>query len=100
MYLYTHTNVHSHTYSKKQQEDDKKAVERNRKELVRLDQQLKVSKIQFTKIRELNHELSRRLEEEKARTGDKEYTLKVFLEESLKYMYMYMCICNYCLHQE
>jgi chromosome segregation ATPase len=72
--------------SKKQQEDDKKAVERNRKELVRLDQQLKVSKIQFTKIRELNHELSRRLEEEKARTGDKEYTLKGTVETLQKEM--------------
>ena len=93
VYMYTHTGFTGYTCtctclcsfshilvcSKKQQQDDKKAVERNRKELVRLDQQLKVSKIQFTKIKELNHELSQRLEEEKARTGDKEYMLKVFL---------------------
>ena len=76
-YMQLQLHTWSYTHSKKQQQDDKKAVERNRKELVRLDQQLKVSKSQYTKNRELNPELSRRLEEEKAETGDKEYTLKV-----------------------
>lgn len=79
--------VHVHTcvcymcmyivHSKKKQLDDMKTVERNRRELVRLDQQLKVSKAQYTRARELNHELSQRLEEEKALIGDKEYQLKV-----------------------
>ena len=65
--------------SKKQQQDDKKAVERGKKELVRLDQQLKVSKAQFTKLREVNHVLSKRLEEEKAQFEDEEYKLKANL---------------------
>lgn len=85
MYMYTaHSTIWSyelhcfHAYSKKQQEDDKKLVERNRRELVRLDKQLKVSKAQFTRLQELNLELSWHLEEEMARTGDKEYLMKVF----------------------
>ena len=69
--------VHMYVHSKKQQLDDIKTVERSRRELVRLDQQLKVSKAQYTRARELNHELSQRLEEEKAQIGDKEYQLKV-----------------------
>lgn len=69
--------VHVYVHSKKQQLDDMKTVERNRRKLVRLDQQLKVSKAQYTRVRELNHELSQKLEEEKALIGDKEYQLKV-----------------------
>lgn len=85
VYLYVHVQtfiytcmVHIYEHSKKQQLDDMKTVERNRRELVRLDQQLKVSKGQYTRARELNHELSQRLEEEKALIGDKEYRWKVY----------------------
>ena len=63
--------------SRKQQEDDKKAVERGRKELVRLDQEMKVSKAHLIEVKELNHTLCQSLEEEKARMGDEEYKLKV-----------------------
>ena len=67
----------THVLSKKQQQDDLKAVERSKKELVQLDQQLKVSMAQYSKVRELNHELTQRLMDEEVRTGDVEYSLKV-----------------------
>ena len=63
--------------SKKQEQDNKKAMERGRRELVKIDQQLKVSSTRLTELREQNHMLSQRLEEEKARNGDEEYKLKV-----------------------
>ena len=54
-----------------------KAVERSKKELLQLEQQLKVSMDQYSKVRELNHELTQRLKDEEVRTGDVEYSLKV-----------------------
>ena len=45
---------------------------------LQLDQQLnQVSMAQYSKVRELNHELTQRLKDEEVRTGDVEYSLKV-----------------------
>ena len=83
-------HIYIYICSKKQQQDDKKALERGNKELVRLDQQLKVSTAQFTKLRDLNHMLSKRFEEEKARTGDVEYNLKVCVHVNVNVHTMYI----------
>ena len=64
-------------YSKKQQEDDLKAVQRGEGELQRLQKQLDVSEAKFASLKKLNHDMSKRFEEESARTEDGKYRLKV-----------------------
>ena len=65
--------------SKRQQEDDKKTIERGNSELQRLEKQLDVSHVEFSKLQRLNHELLQRLEELKAQTGSEEYKQKVII---------------------
>jgi choline kinase len=65
-------------HSKRQQEDDKKAIERGKNELLRLEKQLEVSCAEFTKLQILNQELLQHLEELNARTGSEEYKQKVY----------------------
>jgi choline kinase len=71
-------------HSKRQQEDDKKAIERGKNELLRLEKQLEVSCAEFTKLQILNQELLQHLEELNARTGSEEYKQKMTIESLQK----------------
>ena len=42
---------------------------------------MKVSKEQYSSARDRNHELTQRFTEEKARGGDREYSMKVWIVE-------------------
>jgi len=52
-------------------------VERARRELVRLDQQLRVSMEQYERVREENVRMEEQLKGEEVKAGDIEHSLKV-----------------------
>ena len=72
-------SLSTHSCSKKQHTDNIKTVERAKRELVRLDQQLQVSLSQYESVREKNLELNEQMKHEEMRTGSLEYSLKVCL---------------------
>ena len=66
-----------HPHSERQTKDDKASVERSRKEMVKLDNQLKVSLQQFSKVRGEHQQLLELVKDEETKIGNAEHSLKV-----------------------